>query len=172
MRRSERVGSLIGAVGGLLFVLVNAGGLTGGVAWAARVLGVAAFVAVVILVVLRRGGTVAEDPPSRRQIRTYGISVTVMVLAIIAGARVLDASGRAELVVVWVVLCVGAHFLPFARAFAVPVFARLGLVLIGLAVVGGVVALTTASAVAPAATAVLAGLALLAAALSPGLRRR
>ena len=48
----------------------------------------------------------------------------------------------------------------------------LGLVLIGLAVVGGVVALPTASAVASAATAVLAGLALLAAALSPGLRRR
>lgn len=169
MKRSERTGSFIGAVGGLLFVLVNSGGLPDGVGWAARALGVAAFVAVLVLVVFRRGGSVAEEPPSRRQIRVYGISVTAMVLAIIAGARILDATGNAEPIVAWVILCVGAHFIPFSRAFDLPLFGRLGVTLIALAIAGAVLWAVTSSAVVLSTTAVLAGVALLAAALAPGL---
>lgn len=172
MRRSERIGSLIGAIGGLLFVLINAAGLPSPLGVVAGVLGVALFIAVDVLVVFRRRAAVPEDPPSRSQIRTYGFSVTGMVVAILVGARILDASGRVELIVVWAVFCVGAHFIPFARAFGVPVFARLGLAMMAVAVVGGVVAEVTSSDDVPFSTAVVAGFLLLGAALTPALGRR
>lgn len=170
--RSERIGSLIGAVGGLTFVLVNATALPAGAAWVARVLGVLAFLAVLALVVVRnRPGAGIDSPPSRRQIRVYGTSVTAMVLAILLGARLLALLGRTDLVVLWVVLAVGAHFVPFARAFELPFFARLGWLLVGLAVLGAVLTLLTRLAPVPGATAVLAGLVLLGAALRPALVR-
>ena len=61
----------------------------------------------------------------------------------------------------WVVAVVGAHFLPFARAFHAPVFTPLAWTLIGLAVVGTVASIVV-SPLAAAWTAVLAGVALLA----------
>lgn len=166
----RRLGSLVGATGGLAFVLLNAGDLTA--AWLLRLLGVVLAVAVVACVVLLP----AEPPPpvDRRGIRLYGASVTLMVLAILVGARVLDASGHASWARAWVVLVVGLHFLPFARAFAQPLFTWLGAVLAALGVLG--LALAPTVDAAPAAVAVGAGYALLVAALlgpvGPVLRRR
>ncbi|WP_197429768.1 hypothetical protein, partial [Auraticoccus cholistanensis] len=140
--RSERVGSLIGAVGGLAFVLADAGSLPEPWAWALRVLGLVLFLAVLALVVVRpRRADVVEAPPTRRQVRGYGISVTLMVVAIAVGARLLDLLGLEDLVVLWVVLAVGAHFVPFARLFRRPFFAVLGWLLVALAVVGAGAAL-------------------------------
>ena len=60
-----QVGSLIGALGGLLFVLVNAGALPSGLVCPARVVGVIAFAGVLLLssintainLIRLRGGT-------------------------------------------------------------------------------------------------------------------
>ena len=157
MRRLP-LGSVIGAVAGLVFVLANAGDLPAATVW--RVAGGLAFV--LVIVALRRG-PVAEPPrPSRTALRTYGLCVLGEVLAIPVGALVIRAlDGPAELVVVWVVFVVGVHFLPFARAFGLPVFDLLAGTLIVLAVVGGVLTLAV-DAVAGPWTAVLAGFALLA----------
>lgn len=171
--RSERVGSFIGALGGLAFVLVNTGPLPGPAAWVLRILGLLAFLVVLSLVVVpRRAGAGDEVPPSRRQIRVYGISVTAMAVAILVGARLLAAAGREDLVVLWVVIAVGAHFVPFGRAFHLPFFARLGWLLVVLGLAGAVVALVSGLADVPSWVAVVAGLVLLGASLRPAVRRR
>ncbi|GAA2285810.1 hypothetical protein GCM10009853_046020 [Glycomyces scopariae] len=155
----QKLGALIGAIGGLVFILVNAGGLPGPLPLILRIAGVAAF-ALVLWAVSRRPGPGGE-PPSRKAMRTYWICVAAMVVAIPVGAALINnVLERPELTVCWVVLIVGAHFLPFARAFDAPVFTQLGWALIGLAVVGGAVTLAT-SGVAAAGTAVLAGVVLL-----------
>ncbi|WP_139977267.1 hypothetical protein [Nocardioides litoris] len=153
----RRLGSLVGAVGGLAFVLLSAGELPA--AWLWRVLGVVAALAVVACVALLPSDP--PPPPDRRGVRLYGWSVVLMVLAIFAGARVLDASGHAGLVRAWVVVAVGLHFLPFARAFSQPLFTRLGVVLAVVGVLG--LALSPAYDDAPGAAAVAAGFVLLAA---------
>lgn len=170
--RSERIGSAIGAVGGLAFVLANASALDRPLDLVARMVGGLLFLAVLALAVLgRRGEGTEAPPPSRRQIRTYGFSVLGMVLAMVAGARLLTWTGYADLVVLWVVLVVGLHFLPFARAFAQPLFTVIGWTLAGLAVLGAVLALAVRDSDLAGATAVVAGLVLLVGSLWPALTR-
>ena len=83
------------------------------------------------------------------------------MLAIPVGAQVLlRVLHRPALTPVWVVLVVGVHFLPFARAFRVPLFTWLGAVLITVAVLGGVATLQV-GAVAAGVTGMIAGVALL-----------
>lgn len=154
--RGRALGSVVGAVGGLVFVLVNAGALPG--APVLRVLAAVLF-AVVLLLALRVRDP--GPPPSRQALRVYGFCVLAEVLAIPAGAAVLRALDRPELVPVWVVLVLGVHFVPFARAFAAPVFAVLGWALVGVAVVGALVTLATGDGDAAPATASVAGFVLL-----------
>ncbi|HEV7655252.1 MAG TPA: hypothetical protein VGP36_11070 [Mycobacteriales bacterium] len=156
MRRLP-IGSSIGSVAGLVFVLANAGGLP-----AAAVIRVAGLVALVLVLVLLLRRPVAAPPrPGRAALRTYGLCVVGEVVAIPVGALVVRSlGGPSELVVVWVVFVVGVHFLPFARAFGLPVFGLLAWTLIGLAVVGGALTLA-ADAAAGRWTAVAAGFVLL-----------
>ncbi|MDI1462638.1 hypothetical protein QEZ54_16820 [Catellatospora sp. KI3] len=154
---------MIGSIGGLVFILINAGQLSAPVDTVVRIVGVLGFVAVVWFAVIRPSGARGPaEAPSRRAIRIYGTSVTAMVLGIFVGANVINnVLHQPVLTLPWVVLLVGAHFLPFAGAFHAPVFARLGWTMIGLAVAGGVLALTVDDA-ASAWTGVLAGICLLA----------
>lgn len=158
----RQVGSLVGTAGGLVFVLVNAAGLPGGTGL--RVVAVLAAVGLVAATLLRPAP--APPPPTERAWRTYRLSVVAMVVAIPAGARLLTAGGHAELVLPWVVLVVGLHFVPFAPAFGAPLFRALGLALAGAATAGAVAARAGVPD-APAWTGVVAGLLLLAAAASP-----
>ncbi|WP_191842074.1 hypothetical protein [Catellatospora chokoriensis] len=160
--RGERIGAMIGSIGGLIFVLINAGQLAAPVDTLARVVGVLAFVAVVWFAVIRPSGAQGPaEPPSRQAIRVYGASVTAMAVGIPVGAGIVNNVLHQPLLTVpWVVFAVGAHFLPFAAAFRAPVFGRLGWTMIALAVVGGVLALTVTEAASPW-TGVLGGLALL-----------
>jgi hypothetical protein len=151
----RRLGSLIGCAGGLAFVLASAGGVPG--SWWWRVLGIALAVGVLAAVFVSRAP--APPPPDRRAIRIYGWSVLGMVLAILAGARVLDAIDQPDLVRLWVVLVVGLHFVPFASAFREPLFARLGATMVAVAVVAGVASPWVEWA--PQGGAVAGGLALL-----------
>ena len=160
--QGPRLGSLISAIAGLIFVLVNAGAFGGPLDVVLRVLGVVVFAAVIWFAVLRRAAGRPGPEPSPGALRTYLICVGGEVVAIPLGAqlliRVLD---RPQLTPVWVVLVVGVHFLPFARAFRVPLFRTLGWTLVGLALLGGVLALTLTPLAVPGA-AVAAGFVLLA----------
>lgn len=152
-----QLGSLIGANGGLAFVLVNVGSLAGSVAWALRLLAVIAFLAV-IGVTLRSGSrTPAGPPPDRRAWRIYLICVVAMIAAFPLGSLVLTrVSGQPALVLPWVVLVVGAHFLPFAAAFRAGIFRAMAWTLIAIALVGGL-AVVLVDPVASSLTGVLAG---------------
>ncbi|MXG88879.1 hypothetical protein [Nocardioides flavescens] len=151
----RRLGSLIGCAGGLAFVLVSAGGVPG--AWWWRALGLVLAGAVLVAIVVSRAP--APPPPDRRALRIYGACVLAMVLAILVGARVLNALGETDLVRLWVVLVVGIHFVPFASAFRQPLFTRLGATMAAIAVAAG--AISPWVSWAPYAGAVGGGLALL-----------
>ena len=157
--RGKMIGSCVGIVAGLVFVLVNAGELPGPWSVASRLAGIAA-AALSLAVVLRAPG--GQSPqPSRQAVRTYGWSVAAMVVSIPVGAALLSGPlGAPELTVLWVVAVVGAHFLPFASAFEAPVFRPLALILITVAVLGVPFTLTWGKAAADT-MAVVAGFALL-----------
>ncbi|MDO4263977.1 MAG: hypothetical protein Q4C67_07255 [Deinococcus sp.] len=132
-------GKLLGAgaaaVGGLVFVLVNAGSLPGPWPWLLRGLGALAFVWV--LVRLRQpGGLKAGRRPDARSWHAYVLSVGLMLLAFPLGARALSLSGHAEYILPWVVLVVGLHFFPFASAFGAPVFRGVAAGLVAAALLG------------------------------------
>ncbi|MGD8215705.1 hypothetical protein [Aestuariimicrobium sp. Y1814] len=153
------IGSIIGAVGGLVFVLVNAAEVPGTLVW--RILAALGFLAVIAVAVIRRTAPGA-GPPSRTAMRTYGICVAAMALAIPVGASLLtNALSLPQLVLPWVVFVVGAHFLPFASAFRLPVFRWLALCLMLVGVAGAIGALVTGSAASAGWTGVTAGFVLL-----------
>lgn len=166
----QKIGSWIGVVAGLAFVLVNAGKLAE--PWPVIVRAAAVVAAAVVgLVLVRTPGGGDAAPPDRRAIRVYGWCVTAMVVAIPIGAALLNGPlGLPKLTVVWVVAVVGAHFLPFAAAFHAPVFRPLALTLIAVAAIGAVATLLTGE-VAAAVTAVVAGFVLLGFAARPHLEQ-
>lgn len=154
----NRIFALVGTAFGAVFVLVNAGGLPTPVAWSARAVGLLLVITDVWFGILRDRSR--PDLLDRRSARTYWLAVAAEVVAIPVGAAVIGtALGRPELVVLWVVFVVGAHFLP-ARAFGIGRWAALGLVMMAIAVVFAVAALAFGPVWA-AAGAVLAGLAML-----------
>lgn len=168
--RTRPVGSVIGAIAGLAFVFLNAGAVPAPLVW--RTASAVAFVAIIWIVVLR-GPAVDQAPPSRKALRTYGVSVVAMVVAIPVGAAIItNVLGQPNAVLVWVVFVVGAHFLPFARAFELPVFGWLALSLIVVAALGAGLSLTFDPAAAAGWTGVAAGFVLLFfAAVGPRLTR-
>lgn len=156
--KSWPVGSIIGAVGGLVFVLLNAAAVPLTPIWWG--LAVVAFAGVLWFAVLH-GPKVTQEPPTRAALRTYGFAVLAMGVAIPGGARVLTLLDRPNAVVPWVVLAVGAHFLPFAGAFHLPVFRLLAISLVAVALAGGAATLLYDSATAAGWTGVAAGCVLL-----------
>ena len=121
-----RVGALIGAVGGLAFVLFNAWPL--GEPWTN--------VAIVIAVVwflwdVRAIMRVPEDPnavrPDARQMQAFWIVVALEVVLIIGGTqlaiRVLDMPSAS---LPWVATVLGVHWLVFRLVFREEVFLWLG----------------------------------------------
>jgi hypothetical protein len=132
---SRPVGSLIGAIAGLAFVLANAGVVPLSLLWS--IVAAIAFAAISWFVVLR-GPEADWPPPSRTALRTYAISVAAMIVAIPVGATIIsNVLGKPNAVPVWVVFVVGAHFQPFAEAFQMPVFRWLSWALVVDAIVGG-----------------------------------
>ncbi len=114
----------------------------------------------------------AGSPPPADALRVYCICVVAMVIAIPVGAQVLvRAFDRPDLTPVWVVFVVGALSLPCARAFEVPLFARLAWTLIAVAILGGV-ATATGTSIGASWTGVVAGFVLLAFAALGARQRR
>lgn len=154
-----RVGALIGAVGGVLFLLLNAWPL--GDPWTnvVRVVGALWF-----LWVARAILRVPDDPdayrPEARQMQAFWIVVILEVALIVGGTqlaiRVLDIPSAS---VPWVATVLGAHWLAFRLVFQQDVFLWLGWLTLACGVVGLMVALTgIAGSDASAATAIGSGL--------------
>ena len=153
-----RVGALIGAVGGLAFLMVNS--------WPfpepyRSVITVA--VVVWFLWVLWEVWRVPNDPdavrPDARQMRTFWIVVAVEVVLMVAGAqlfiRVLD-NPTASLP--WIATVLGVHWLVFRALFQEDVFLWLGCLTLACGLTGLLVALTgVAEENTAAATAIASG---------------
>lgn len=119
-------GGLIGIVGGAAFVFGGVAGLPepaqAPLRWAAA--GVVALALVAVL--FCRRALPAPRPPAAGAGRVYGVCVVAMLLLMPftrLAALALDAP-TAQISLVAAV--VGAHFLPFARAFHAPVFRWIG----------------------------------------------
>ncbi|WP_157621826.1 hypothetical protein [Serinicoccus hydrothermalis] len=151
------IGSVIGLVGGTVFVLVNRGELPQAWSTAALIAWVVLLLVAAWAVLVRRGGARQTSAPHPRAGLIYGLSVLGMLVFFIGGSALLRAGGVPELGPALIALGVGLHFIPFARAFGVPFFFGLGG---AVSVVGGlglVLGLVWTPVAAPAA-AVLAGL--------------
>ncbi|GAA2332178.1 hypothetical protein GCM10009854_04230 [Saccharopolyspora halophila] len=158
--------ALVGIVFGAVFVLVNAGGLPGPWDGVARIAGVCLIVTAAWRGLIRARPLEDTWPGSAR---AYWIAVGVEIVAIPAGAVVLNrVLELPDLVVLWVVFVVGAHFLP-ARMFAIGRYAELGVVLMLLAVGSAAAHLAAGLSWVPSLGAVLAGMVLLAFAAIPAL---
>jgi hypothetical protein len=151
-----RVGALIGAVGGLAFIVFNSWPL--GDLWnkVAIVIGVVWFL-LVLLAILR----VPDDPdayqPDARQLQAFWIVVVVEVLLIVGGTqlaiRVLDVPSAS---LPWVATVLGVHWLAFRLVFQQEVFLWLGWFTLTCGLVGLMVALTGLGSAE--ATAITSGL--------------
>jgi hypothetical protein len=172
-----RVGAIIGAVGGLAFLLVNS--------WpfpepyrSVITVAVVLWFLWTVWEVLR----VPDDPdavrPDARQLRTFWIVVAVEVVLIVGGAqlfiRVLDNPSAS---LPWIATVLGVHWLVFRSVFREDVFLWLGTLTLTCGLTGLLVALTgvaeenTAAAIA-IASGFLVGVVMLGAVLIDARRRR
>lgn len=125
-------------------------------------LAVIAFLAVIAVTIRSGSRTPAGPPPDRRAWRVYLVCMVAMVAAFPLGSLVLTrVFERPVLVLPWVVLVVGAHFLPFAAAFQAGIFRTMAWTLIAIALIGGLVTVLVDPVASPL-TGVVAGFALLA----------
>jgi hypothetical protein len=154
-----RIGALVGAVGGVVFVLLNTWPL--GYPWdnAVRVVGVLWFLGVLWAI-----WRIPDDPdavrPDARQMQAFWIVVVLEVVLILGGTqlaiRVLDLPSAS---LPWVATVLGVHWLVFRMVFREDVFLWLGWFTLTCGLVGLLVALTgVAGADALAATAICSGL--------------
>ena len=149
----QRLGSVIGATFGLVYVEVNAGALSPATSGIARIVGAALFIAVAALLVAgRHSPQSAEAPAGHGFGRGYWAVVGAEAVAIVVGARLITGPvGLAHGVVAWVSVVVGAHFIVLAEVWKFRPFHVLG-AMIGLCGAAGL-----AAAGAGASNAVVAG---------------
>lgn len=144
----QRLGSVIGAVFGLVYVLVNTGGLPRVVGIPLQALGLAAFVVVLI--------AVARSPDHGATAnggfgRAYWLVVAAEVAALAGGLAVLNGALHAGWAgVAWVSFVVGVHFFALGAVFREPFFHRLAAAITACGVAGLALAAAGAGAVAVA----------------------
>ncbi|MFJ4187132.1 hypothetical protein [Kitasatospora sp. NPDC089509] len=122
----NHMGRLIGAGFGLVFIEANAGALPTGVGIPLRVLGVAAFLGLVLFG--RRGAeAVAEESAGPAFGGRYWLVVVAEVIGIVAGLAVINrVLHTPEATVGWIAFVVGVHFFGLAVAWRRPSLHRLG----------------------------------------------
>lgn len=151
------IGSVIGSIGGTVFVLVNAGGLPAPWSTVAVVGWLVAMVLIIWSVFLRPRVLVSPAPPEPRAGVIYGLSVAAMVAGMFGGHAVLVALGQEQAQPALAVACVGAHFVPFAATFDAPVFRPMGWSMLTVGLIGLVASVSTAGGTAAAAAAAVIG---------------
>ncbi len=138
---AQRLGSFVGAVFGLVYVLVNAGPLPRAVGIPLQALGLAAFLTVLIAVA--RTDDHGGRPPNAGSRGAYSLVVTAEVAALATGLGALNGPLDApEAGVAWVSFVVGVHFVALGAVFREPFFHWLGSAigacgLVGLALAAG-----------------------------------
>lgn len=136
----EKLGSLIGSVFGLVFVLVNTASVPTAVAVVLRLLGVVVF-GTVLLAVRRPDVSLVERPAGGGFGRAYWLVVAAEVLAIWVGLALLNGPlATPHAAVAWISLVVGAHFFALAVVWKQSLFHGLGAALLLCGAVGLVLA--------------------------------
>jgi hypothetical protein len=160
----QPVASLIAAIIGELFIQLTAGSLPGPLVWPVRIVGAVVFLVVLWYAVLPEWQPAPPQrrPRPRRRFHTYYISLGLLILAIPTGIWLFQQVLPVPVLIVpWLVVLVGVHFFFFASAFSIPLFERMGAVLLATGIVGGAVVLQFASRSASGVTGVVAGFILL-----------
>ncbi len=117
--------------------------------------------------------TGADRAGAARARRVYGWVNAAQLVAIVVGSRSLAVAGYPQFIAALVCFCLGVHFLPLARVFRLPAYARMGWLQVGAATAGVVAAIgagrpwlaTVVPALGAAATLLGTGLVLLRATL-------
>lgn len=140
--RGQQLGSMIAAVFGLIYVLVNTGPLPTGVALPLRVLAGIGFLAVLVSAYRpRTAGTPAPEGTGFG--RAYWLVVAAEVIALFAGLAVVNGPLDApQAGVAWVSTVVGVHFFALAVVFRDRFFHGLGAAVTLCGLVGLVLAAT------------------------------
>ena len=156
----RRWGSLIGLIGGLVFVASYSSVLGVAVSMVAWVVGVALVLSALFAHYVRPVSLGPLTRPRPLALVTYGACIVGELALIALGSRALTAVGRADLRPGLIAAVVGLHFIPFAWAFGERMFFWFG----GLLLVLGAVGLVAGAMGVPHAAealAVVAGLAML-----------
>lgn len=173
------IGSLIGGVAGLVFLIVNSAAFSPLGRILVLLMGLAAFAGVVALAVrgLRRsqrerrdsaapsreGAAGAEDASGQSPFtRSYWIIVGVEVLALFGGTQLLTGLGAPELGVAWVAIVVGTHFFALGYVFRLRRFHVLASLVTACGIAGFIAFFVSAHAFVPVLAGVLPGFVLLA----------
>lgn len=149
----RRLGSVISAVFGVIYVEVNAGSLPATMVLMLRVLGAAVFL--LVLIRLWPDGSQQPTPLDRRVVgfgSRYWLIVALEAAGIVVGSAALRAVGLGSATVAWVSIVVGVHFLALAAAWRLSLLRRLGT---AIALCGAV---AIVAAAAGAGTAWVAGI--------------
>ena len=150
----QRLGSLIGAVFGLIYIEANAGALPRPAAPVLRIAGAVIFAGLVVLLILIRRSRPSAGGPARGGFgRKYWLVVAAELAAIVAGSRLI--TGPFDLphaAVAWISIVVGVHFFALAAIWRISLFRPLGAA-IALCGIAGL-----AAAADGAATAVVAAI--------------
>jgi hypothetical protein len=155
----RRWGSLIGLVGGMVFVASYSPALGAGITVLAWVVGSVGVLTALFAHYVRPSALGPLARPRPVALVVYGACVVGELALIAVGSKTLDAVGQGELRPSLIAAVVGVHFLPFAWAFGEAMFFVLGGAVAGLGVVGLVLGALGVPAAADA-LAVLAGLAM------------
>jgi hypothetical protein len=171
MMPGQRLGSLIGAVFGLIYILVNTGALPLAARLPLRALGLAAFLVVLLALHRGRGRASSEgNAPAQagRLGRTYWTIVAAEAAALAAGLALLNGPFHTpDAGVAWVSTVVGVHFVALGAAFRQRFFHYLGAAVAVCGLAGlGLAAGGAATALVAGVSGVVPGIVLLAAAWS------
>lgn len=143
-RAPSTIGSLVGATFGFVFVAVNSSNFPTAASVAVRIVGAAAFLAVVAAVVRLPAWT----PPGASATafgRLYWFVVALEVILLFAGVRLLAGPmNTPEAGVAWVAVVVGVHFLVLARVWSLRMFVVLGGALVACGALGAGLAVADA----------------------------
>ncbi len=139
----QRIGSIVAAVFGLVYVVVNSSHFAAPVMWVVRACAVAAAVAIAIALASRRGemaggrGGAVNDTARHTYPRSFWLVTAGEVIALFGGVLVINrVFHRPEASVAWVSIVVGVHFLPMARMFSQRFFYLMGAAIIVCGLVG------------------------------------
>ncbi len=136
--RGRAFGSTVGAVFGLVFVVINSGGLPMAIRIVLLALAALAFLAVLLLAmrdarVSRARPSSGNGPPFGRG---YWIIVAVEAVALFVGARLVSEFLRPELGVAWVSFVVGVHFFSLGWLFRLGRFHVLAVLITACGIAG------------------------------------